>query len=389
MREPMKVFYLLDNLGVGGAETSLLGILRHFQKTEPVVCHIHPENAMRPAFEQAGIRVIGLDVNDKYPFVRGFWRVVQALQQQNPDLIHVAGFYSSFIGRAAGRLFQIPVIGSFNSMEYNSERFERLPRTSRWKLGLMYKVDRMTFSWISHVIAISETARDHNAKIMGVSTDRISVIYRGRDPQVFQCVEPTLLCKLREALSIPRESPIILNVGRLVACKGQEDLVHAMSSLLQTVPQAKLLITGEGYYRSKLESEVRKLEMEGSIRLLGTRGDVPALLGLADVFVFPSHYEGFGGALVEAMFAAKPIVATDIAVIRESITVGQTGILVPAQDPAALAQAIGWMLEHPEEARVMGERARQVALERFHIERVSVQHENVYEQLLQQWRAAS
>ena len=120
------------------------------------------------------------------------------------------------------------------------------------------------------------------------------------------------------------------------------------------------------------------------MHLLGTRDDVPALLRLADVFAFPSHYEGHGGALIEAMFAERPIVASDTAVHRESVTHGETARLVSLKDPAALAQGIEWMLDHPEEARQYGQRAREVAMERFHIDKIAAQHEAFYEKILRE-----
>jgi glycosyltransferase involved in cell wall biosynthesis len=147
------------------------------------------------------------------------------------------------------------------------------------------------------------------------------------------------------------------------------------------------LIAGEGDQRPKLESLIRDLNLSEIVSLPGTRRDIPGLLAMANVFAFSSTLEGHPGALVEAMFAACPIVATDIPVHRETITSGETGLLVPPTSPEAMAQAIIWMLEHPTQAKEMGHQARVVALQRFHIDQIAAQYEALYETLVQQWRA--
>ena len=156
-----------------------------------------------------------------------------------------------------------------------------------------------------------------------------------------------------------------------------------MPAIVQRFPNVHLLIAGEGPHRPVLEQQIRTLGLAPHVTLLGARGDVPLLLQAADLFVFPSHYEGHSGALVEAMFARRPIVAADTEVHRETIEHGRTGRLFRLRDVADLGEQVLWMLEHPQEAATLGEQARQDALQRFDIRVVARQHEELYHMVMQ------
>jgi glycosyltransferase involved in cell wall biosynthesis len=379
----INVFYLMDNLTVGGAEKSLLQILKHFRQTQPVMCHISPASPLRPAFEQAGIRVVSLNVPGKYPFVLAWLRLVRALHQERPDLIHLVGFHSGLIGRAAGKWVDIPVIDSFANETYTAEHYASLPPRSRRKLRIAQLLERFTFRWVCHVIAVSETVRSRNSHMLGISPKKVSVIYRGRDPQPFLKIDTDVLERLRGTLSISPGTAVLLNVSRLIPRKGQAELIKAMPLVQQSFPKTRLFIAGKGHHRPELETLIRKLGLSETVDLLGVRDDIPTLLHLADMFVFPSHYEGHPGSLIEAMLAARPIVAADTPVHQETIIDGETGLLFPVGNPEALARGIIWMLQHPTEAKQMGERARQVALDRFDIEQIAAQHEEIYRLVLQ------
>ena len=124
------------------------------------------------------------------------------------------------------------------------------------------------------------------------------------------------------------------------------------------------------------------LNLNSSVTLLGVRHDIPALLHLADVFVFPSYYEGHPGSLVEAMLAGCPIVVSGIAVHQEMLVHGETGLLTPVGDPAAIADSVINLLQDTSRAKRMGQAAQHVATQRFDIDRVARQHEEVYRRVL-------
>jgi glycosyltransferase involved in cell wall biosynthesis len=145
-----------------------------------------------------------------------------------------------------------------------------------------------------------------------------------------------------------------------------------------------LLIAGRaGAATAAVEARIAALpaEVRDRVRLLGHRDDVPELLAAADVFAFPSHYEGLGGSLLEAMALALPIVASDLPAISEVVEVGATGVLTPPRDPAALAAAIDGLLADPAGAAAMGARGRDRFLERFTAERTAGAMVDLYERV--------
>lgn len=379
----MRVLYLIDTLEVGGAEKSLLGILSHFRHSEPIVCHLYRGNTLRAVYEQANISVISLDLDGRYAFRAAVRLVGEVVRSERPVLIHTTLFRSNIVGRIVGRFLDIPVVSTLVSESYGERRLRDLSGRARLKLRAVRLADAGTARWASHFVAISETAKQSGCRTLGLPSQKVTVIYRGRDPGQLLQVSDQQLMATRASLGTRRKGAVVLNVGRLLKSKGQRELIEAMATLGSDWPDASLLIAGEGDDRHELERRVNRLGVTGQVSLLGTRSDIPALLHLADVFAFPSHYEGHGGALVEAMFAGRPIIASDIPVLQESITHGQTGLLVPPENSQALAKGILWLLENPDEARQMGLRAREKALRCFDIGKIAAQHEELYEQVLQ------
>jgi glycosyltransferase involved in cell wall biosynthesis len=141
-------------------------------------------------------------------------------------------------------------------------------------------------------------------------------------------------------------------------------------------------MAGDGPLRDSLTSLSRELGVDRHITFLGRRTDVRCLLELADIFVFPSLFEGLGGALVEASGAGKPCVASRVGPIPEVVEHERSGLLVPSQSPEALAQAICRLVNDPELAQAMGRRGKQIAAEKFSISRNIKQLEELYARIL-------
>ena len=168
-------------------------------------------------------------------------------------------------------------------------------------------------------------------------------------------------------------------VGRLAPQKGHRYLIDAMPSVLSEHPGARLLMVGDGHLVRSLRERAEPLG--DGVAFLGLRHDVPALLALSDVFVFPSLWEGVGLSLREAMIVGRPVVATNIPAHREYVIDGETGILVRAADPSALAEAILRVVGDPDEARAMGKRAAE-STAGFDIRVTTRELEVVYEEVL-------
>jgi glycosyltransferase involved in cell wall biosynthesis len=172
----------------------------------------------------------------------------------------------------------------------------------------------------------------------GVAPDRVRVIYNGVDVERFGQLHDGA-AKRRE-LGIPADAWVIGLVANLRPQKNHEALLRALAKLRPAVPEAWLVLVGDWERRPVLEALADTLGIRDRVRFLGCRLDVPELYPVFDVYCLPSHYEGMPLTVLEAMSAGKPVVATRVVGIREIIVDGETGLLVPPDDPAALAQAL-------------------------------------------------
>ena len=184
---------------------------------------------------------------------------------------------------------------------------------------------------------------------------------------------------LRAVLAGRSDRPLVLTVARLDAQKGYGHLLAAAA----TVPDAVFVLVGEGRKKATLKRQAHALGIAERVRFLGHRNDVPDLLAACDVFVLPSLYEGLPLSVLEAMAAARPVVATAIDGTTEAVVPGVTGLLVPPADPTRLAGAIRALLEDGALARRMGEEGRARVCREFSLRRMIDGVTGVYDELLQ------
>jgi glycosyltransferase involved in cell wall biosynthesis len=221
-------------------------------------------------------------------------------------------------------------------------------------------------------MSISKTIAGTNAKALLLNPQKITCIYRGRNVAGFPVFHPPITDK----------PFIFLTVARLLKRKGYLELFEAAKLLQDKGLTFLIRIAGDGNDYPLFQERVKLLNIADKVEFLLNRKDVPALLAQAHCFIFPSHYEGQGGALVEAMLAAKPIIASDIPVFREQITHDQTGKLFQLFNVQDLADKMEWMLNNYSGGIMLGLNARRVAVERFNIENTVRLHEELYISIL-------
>lgn len=299
--------------------------------------------------------------------VRAIRRLIHHAQ---PDLLHTTIFEADVVGRLAAAGTRVPVLTSLVSTPYDPVRLED-PAVRAWKLRTVKAIDGWTARQLTtHFHAITETVKNEAIGHLRIAPADVTVIERGRDPE--RLGEPSLdrRARARAALHLNDDKFVLLSVGRQEFQKGQSHLLEAMPALVKHAPETQALIAGRrGNASESLEATSRRMDLNGLARFLGHRSDVPELLAAADLFVFPSLYEGLGGALIEAMALGLPIVASDLPAIREVVEDGANAVLVPAGSPSDLEEAIATIAGDPGRRRRMGERSRQIFLERFTLER--------------------
>lgn len=363
----MKVVYVIDTLETGGAEQSLLEITSRLTKTTPVVCHLYRGDALKSKFEAAGIKVISLGLSGPYQFVQAFKKLKAVCASERPDLIVSALYRAEITSRCVAKSLKIPQVGSFVSDSYSEHKKSTFSAVGRVKFKFFYWINRLTARLSVAYISNSESIKQSNSKALNIPLNKIHTIYRGR-----------LVKGIVRADSSHPEIKF-LNVGRLIRGKGQAELIRAFSEFLKTHTQATLTIAGEGSSRKGLEQEIAFYNLQTRVSLLGNVEDVSALYAQHDCLVFPSHYEGFSGVLVEAMLARLPILASDIPMNLEALEHKKTGFVFAVKNEASILEAMKWFSANRSKATAMAEEAYTDACNRFDIKSIVQQHESLYE----------
>lgn len=376
-----KILYILDTFETGGAEKSLLDIARHNQAVESVFATIYEGNQLAEVAKQAGIKVYQLNLKDKYGFSKAAQLLKPIIEQEKPDLIHATLFRSDIISRKLKNHFAIPLVSSLVNNSYIAERYSKLGFVGKLKLyGIQY-YDAMTAKKVDFFISNSETIKQSNAKVLGLDLNKIEVIFRGRAFSKYQSVDKTAIELLKTEFGLTDENQVFLNVSRLLDRKGQLDLIEAVAKIKPSFPTFRLLIAGEGPFRPQLEAAIKQNQLEHTITLLGNRNDIPNLLKLADAFVFPTHYEGLPGALIEAMMSECTIICSDIDENKECATASEV-LFFTKGNCADLVEKMKQVLDNPTAFVDLGKNAKAQAFQKFSIEKVVEQYNVTYSQII-------
>ena len=366
----MKVLFVIDSLAVGGAERSLVELLPPFHEAgvETILVALRSRpGALTDQASGSGATVMLLRSRTMVGRIVELRRIIKT---ERPTIVHTSLYISDQLGRLAAVGTQSRVVSSLVNTTYEPVRLED-PNVRANRLAVLRRIDGWTARHLTAQLhAVTHAVKDSATRALGVPPDRITVIPRGRNPARLGNPSPARRARARVALGIADDAQVILTVGRNEFQKGQEHLLRAFEVLQRSHSRSLLLIAGpKGRATPRLEAIRERSPCRDQIWFLGIRDDVPELLAAADVFAFPSRYEGFGGALVEAMALGVPVVVSDIPVLREVVDGDAGAVLVPPADPSALARGIACVLDNPATAKTRAEHARKVFAERFTISR--------------------
>lgn len=360
---------VIDGLGYGGAERSLAELLPGLvaDGIEPTVaCLFHREGGVEDEVLGRGHDVRFLP-RGRIARIRALRRLVREV---SPDLIQTTLIASTMVGRLAGVGTRIPVMTSLVNQPYSPER-RADPHVNALALRAVRAADGWTARHLTtHFHAITHAVKRAAVRDLRIPEDRITVIERGRDPERLGEPSPERRAGAREMLGLAPDAEVILAVGRQEFQKGHRFLFEAMTTIAASRPRAVLLLAGRGGAEADhLQRMAEHPPLDRIVRFLGHRQDLPEILAAADVFAFPSLWEGLGCAVLEAMALGLPIVASDLEPVREVVEDGRCAVLVPASTPAALASAISSVLDDPVRAQTLAHTGREIFLRRFTLER--------------------
>ena len=357
-----KVLFVIDTLQLGGAEQSLLENTSRFKNILPIVCHLYTGSILEPRFAERGIKVHSLNISRKYGFLEAYKRLKKIVDSEQPDLMVAYLTRSEIVTRLLGKFNGIPVVGTFVNDLYCKSYNQHLSWKAKNVVSLFKYINKATSKICIGFVSNSQAIKEANARHLNIRPEKIQVINRGRDSFKFRRKSPD---------NYHRDDSVrFLNVSRLFSVKGHRYLILGFKLFLEKHPDATLSIVGDGPLYKELLALIQENNLEEKVVLLGSRNDVPTLLPEYDCFIFPSLVEGFSGAIVEAMFAGLPILASDIDQNKEAITHLKTGYLFGKESPEEAAKAMTWFKENRDVANKLAMNAYQYAKENFELDTI-------------------
>ncbi|MEJ2673347.1 MAG: glycosyltransferase [Deltaproteobacteria bacterium] len=364
----LRVLHLLVTMPVGGAEDLVAAIVRGLDPRRFVVAvlTLGPPGPVGLELQAQGYEVASLGLDIKRTSI---WRAVsavrRALKARRPDILHTHLYHPNLFGRLAALGLGLSGVVAAVHNSYTQVKFHRRV----WNFLLAWATDR--------VLVGSPQVWQDVRRYDGVPASRLLLLPYGIP--LAELDPPLNREAARKRLGV--KGLVIGAVGRLEDQKGHAHLLAALPEVRREIPDLVVLLVGEGRRQDDLKRQVRDLGLEGTVRFLGTRRDLPEIYRALDLFVQPSLWEGLPLALLKAMGAGLPVVATKVSGSREAVVDGINGRLVPPGDPQALARAILALWRHPAERRRLGEAARSTIAARYSLEAMLRRLEELYREL--------
>ena len=374
----VELWFLITALCIGGAERTLVDLANEVAAdgydvtvwtifdSNPLAAELDAAIDVRSLTSSGRVEdgaVVG--VTNPLAYVLAPARFLYAAATERPDLVQSFLFFDNLLARLAGVVSPARIVTGVRSVPND-------PHTVR------AAADRLTIRLSDRVVSNSRNGATL-AIDRGASVDDVSVIPNGRHLETYSTARPD---PVRSELDVGEDELVVGTVGRLLERKGHFELVTAWSRVVNLEPNARLLFVGDGQDRAAIEAHAEELGCAGSIEFLGNRGDVPALLAAIDVFAFPSHFEGLPGAVIEAMAAGLPIVATPVDGTAELLDEYRTGLFVPVDAPEPLAWAIYRLLQTPDLRDRLGASARDEARQHYTVDSMVSSFEALYRDVL-------
>lgn len=353
----------MNAMEIGGAEKFFYDLIKHLDKEKfaPQLATVIGGGALENDFRALNIplHIFGSRRIRYWSGIKQFYQLYCLFKKEKPQIVHTQLFAADLWGRLAAKLAQVPIIiTTEQNINYDQSWIREL-------------LKRITYNFADATVAISSAVKRYARYKYKVPKEKISVIPNDVDVAEFEK-------QLALAPAIKQPRSVILTVGRLVEQKGQKHILEAFACL-KDKEKYELWLAGEGTLHADLEQLAKHLGIAGQVKFLGSRRDIPTLLKQADLFVFPSLWEGLGIAVLEAAIAKVPIVATAVDGILDIIEDNETGYLVEAGDSEDLQFAMEKMLANPGRAKFMAEAAYQKVKNNFDIKVVVKKYEELYE----------
>jgi glycosyltransferase involved in cell wall biosynthesis len=351
-----KIDFVIDSLATGGAERMLLRQIRHSDR-EPIVYKLGGPDDLKNEFVTSGASII--DIGD---LSSGYFHIVNRLQKEllasKPDVVHAHLPNAHIVTRPAAKLAGVESVICTHHSVASSNSYQ----------STVGKLEKYTRFLDDVEVAVSETVRESHKMSFGSKNWHII-------PNSINVIGYHEKVKNARRDLYEEYHPVFLNVGRYAPPKGQKDIIRAMPEVLDEFPEAVIVIVGWGELEESLNDLADDLKVSEHVSITGRSDSVYEYYDSADVFVFPSHWEGFGIVLLEAMAAGLPIIGSDVGPIPELIN-DDFGTIVPSKAPEDLAEAMISLSKS--NTKKSGDAAFQHVKNKYSLQSYANQYESLY-----------
>lgn len=365
---PVSVLYLNFSMEVGGIETLICEFATRLNSNGFLssICVFSGGGSLEKKLESEGVMVgcvekkEGIDLT-VIPRLRRF------LREKGIRILHTHNYAAWLYGVLAAR-------GIRGLRHIHTEHSNIKKKRRGW-------VERLLIHFTDRIVCVSDDVKRSMIEHQGISSEYLNVIYNGVDTNRF-CPNSFKRKLYKDELGIKHDALIIGIVARLAPVKDHSTLLKAFSKVSENIPEAILLIVGDGELKHTLIKQTSEIGLENNVYFLGERQDIPDLLNVMDIFVLSSLSEGHNMSLLEAMSTGLPVVATDVGGNSEVIVDGVTGFLVPSESPNILGEKIGTLLREEKLRLQMGKNGRKRAERYFNTNSMIKNYENIYLDIL-------
>jgi glycosyltransferase involved in cell wall biosynthesis len=370
-------------MATGGAQRVLLDQGGWFQARNHPVCaaFLYDREGLYTKYtEECAFPVIDLQawrqgsgLTNLFHLVSGLARLYSLMRREHFQVIEAFTHHANLLGLPVAWLAGVPV-----RVAVHQGRIEKLPG---WLLRLHTWL--VNSKMVSCLVAVSSRLQSYAIEVEGIAPEKIVMIPNGHSLGAPVQISEDDRSRFYKELGLDLDGLLVLSVGRLTEQKGHAYLLDAIPAIVGQFPNTIFAIAGDGPLRTELEAKTLRLGISKWVRFLGMRSDVPDLLQMADVFALPSLWEGLPIALLEAMGAGLPVIATRVEGVEEMIVDGENGLLVQPADSESLKTGLMRLLAHLDLRVNLGTAGRALVESSFSLEQMGKRYEDLFLRLLE------
>lgn len=371
MSKQFKIIYVSGALSFGGLERVVINLCKGVNREffEPVMVCLKSRGELADEIEDAGIKLYNLDANQPdFSMYTTWWRLRHIIKKEKASIVHshnTAAFLDSVLATLT-----LP-----RRILIHTDHARSFPDKLRYMFA-----ERFAACRASKIVAVSDALKSDLMRYEKIPEKKIEVILNGIEEA--QYARPVDTSALRKQY-LPRKFKHVIGLGVVLSeQKGIIHLIRAATEILNVLPDTCFLIAGDGPARLNLEKEIKQLGLDNNFVFLGFRKDIPELLQLLDIYVFPSEWEGLPLSILEAMAAKRCILSTNVGGIPKALADNKNALLIPQKRPDLIAEKVIRLLNDKTLRRRLADSAYQTFKERFDVKAMIAKYERLYFKVL-------